>query len=565
MQNIPAIAEDVVEQFKAAKSNSRISEGNSGDMFAALFERHSELVDEELSLAPLSHTERMAEKAPASASASAAATREDEEDSTVLRPAHEAVEQEDRELPGRDRKMTEEEFDELKDDLKEYGLSDEEIKELENRVSGEKGMTWGEFVQTLAQKMADMRKVSLTDDQVRELDSFFSRFGFNKQESAKLINQLQNGETGKVMAAMQAKLDAMPQDQPLFLAKGEVEAFVASLNASKELAARMKELLGQQTLPKDIKEAFTALRKDMARADRKDMKLIRSVGRELAKAVDETTQGSSAARDLGEAVDLRPRTEGSEAKADAHRDFNQAADKREQQAPGMMARRSAEVDPNPAAGKQDSEADEQKQAWKEFFDRLRTDDTTKQSAQSRSRESLDQMLKGELAEARAQTDAKLQTREKITAPKLARQVESAFLKNLSNGTKQLNLQLTPENLGKLSIVLSVQNKEVNAVIRTENHEAAKLINDQLDSIRNTLESQGLKVDKLEVQAGLANNQDNSQWQGEMQHNLARERESLAFMRNHLRTMRGEQGDVAQDMQSIREQAIHAAHGLHVVA
>jgi len=146
-----------------------------------------------------------------------------------------------------------------------------------------------------------------------------------------------------------------------------------------------------------------------------------------------------------------------------------------------------------------------------------------------------------------------------------KQVETAMFRNLGNGTKQLTLQLTPENLGKLNIMLQVQGKEVNAVIRAENHDAAKLINENIDLIKNALENQGLKVEKLEVQTGLAGNQDSQDWFGQNQHNLARDREAMAAMRNHVKSMRNNGNDVAQDLQRSGEQAINADQGLHVIA
>ena len=75
----------------------------------------------------------------------------------------------------------------------------------------------------------------------------------------------------------------------------------------------------------------------------------------------------------------------------------------------------------------------------------------------------------------------------------------------------------------------------------------------------------LKVEKLEVQAGLTGNQDSPDWFGQNQHNMARDREAMAAMRNHMKTMRGKGDAVAQDMQSLREQAINADNGLHVIA
>ena len=147
-----------------------------------------------------------------------------------------------------------------------------------------------------------------------------------------------------------------------------------------------------------------------------------------------------------------------------------------------------------------------------------------------------------------------------------KQVDDAVLRTLNSGAKQLTLQLSPENLGKLSIVLQVSGKEVGATIRAESADAAKVIADNLDIIKSSLEAQGLKVEKLDVQTGLTGNQDYRDWYGENEHNLARDREAVIAMRNHMKQMREENGDIlGQDMQLVRDRAMLADNGLHLIA
>ena len=90
--------------------------------------------------------------------------------------------------------------------------------------------------------------------------------------------------------------------------------------------------------------------------------------------------------------------------------------------------------------------------------------------------------------------------------------------------------------------------------------------DNLHIIKNSLESQGLKVEKLEVQTGLTDNQNMNNWYGESEHNLSREREAMVAMRNHMRSMREQNGNgLARDMQSVGERAISSDQGLHLIA
>jgi flagellar hook-length control protein FliK len=85
--------------------------------------------------------------------------------------------------------------------------------------------------------------------------------------------------------------------------------------------------------------------------------------------------------------------------------------------------------------------------------------------------------------------------------------------------KQLTLNLSPDELGKLSITLTVKDKEVKAVIAADNADTAALLTEQAAKIKQTLEDQGFKVSKLEVQTGIARDNQNA-WQSPDQHNEA---------------------------------------------
>jgi len=118
-----------------------------------------------------------------------------------------------------------------------------------------------------------------------------------------------------------------------------------------------------------------------------------------------------------------------------------------------------------------------------------------------------------------------------------RQVENGLMQNLGQGVNRLTISLTPDELGTINVMLTVRDKDVQAVIKAETPEAAKIISEQLSRVREQLEEQGLKVSKLEVQTGLARQEDQAAWQGAGQHNEAqRQKEELSMMRTALRLM-----------------------------
>ena len=85
---------------------------------------------------------------------------------------------------------------------------------------------------------------------------------------------------------------------------------------------------------------------------------------------------------------------------------------------------------------------------------------------------------------------------------------------MGQGRQQLTLQLNPPELGSLTLNLKVFGKEVHAVLRAENQEARQIIAENLPLLRQSLEAQGLKVSRLDVQTQLQEqNQFTQLWQG----------------------------------------------------
>ncbi|WP_285906535.1 flagellar hook-length control protein FliK [Pseudodesulfovibrio pelocollis] len=615
MQNIPGIPlQDTTDRLKGQKF-SAFGRNDQQSMFAEVFAMHSASVENELSMAPVATREKMLDAAPVRQEeirtvASDPKNRSREAGKEAIRPAREARDanrDERAERDERDERMTREDLEKVRDDLKAYGLSDDEIKALEKKITSDEGMTWKEFVTALAEKMEMTRKAALGDEDKDALGSFFAKLGFSAEESATLVARLENGEQDKVMSELQSRLAELPKARQLLLTKEEVVAFSSAMGFSGEFTAKLKEMFGSTTTVKEMREAFTLIRQEMADMDAKDRSLVRAVGKVFAQAMGEQARESSAARNLEAAVDLKPRVAEDAPRAEARNqarsqvqpqvqaqpqpqvqaqvqeDFKEAVDTRRDNAGAEVARKSgqplpekygesttdngrreskseAKADAKPEA-RTESESDSNK-AWNNFFGRLRDDSGTAESRTQVRTETMEQALKTDAADTASRTQSRAW--EKVDAPKVMRQVENAVFRNLTNGTKQLTLQLTPENLGKLSIVLQVQGKEVNAVIRADNAEAARVINENIEVIRSALEGQGLKVEKLDVQAGLAGNQDNT-WAGNDQHNLAREREIMTAMRRHMRAMRGETGGEAAAGLSEPVHAPRTENGIHVIA
>jgi flagellar hook-length control protein FliK len=591
MQNIPGTAtetaSEAVQLVKLATSGKSKGANQSvladakddkSTLFAELFNEHTEMVEDELSMAPVTHKERMLDSAPG------IKEEEDEEKTSSVAgtkaPKVDPKAEEKAEEKDLESRMTSEDLDKVRDDLKEYGMSEEEIAAIEEQVDSEEGMTWGQFVSTVAKKIASARETEISDDQKASLAAFFGKLGFTEQESTKLIDQLKKGNFDKVMKQVEAKIEAMPEDRQTMFSKDEVEAFVSSMGLTKEFATQVQELLSNNTLPKDMKQAFTQIRQELAGLDKKDQKLVKAVGKAFASIMGDAHKATSAALQVDQAVDLKPRVAEDKADTNVREELAQAFQTRKDAQSDNTVRRQAQqsaVDkveikadttaPDQAADQDLDPEAEHDRKWNNFFDKVREDGTNvKDSSAKVKTETTASSTKTVLSQQASAGNATAKAWEKVSAPKVMKQVDQAVLKTLQNGAKQLTLQLTPENLGKLSIVLSVQGKEVSATIRAENSDAHKIISDHLHIIKQSLESQGLKVDKLDVQAGLADSQDFNNWFGESEHNLSREREAMIAMRNHMRSMRAQgAGGMARDVQSVGERVITSDQGLHLIA
>lgn len=88
---------------------------------------------------------------------------------------------------------------------------------------------------------------------------------------------------------------------------------------------------------------------------------------------------------------------------------------------------------------------------------------------------------------------------------------------LSQQGGSVTLRLQPAELGQVRIDVSIQNGVVRAEFQTQNESVRSLLQHQLGHLRHALESQGLVVDRLDVQA-----QPQSQDAGAERHGLAEE-------------------------------------------
>lgn len=454
--------------------------------------------------------------------------------------------------------VSREAFEELRPALTRFGLSDKEIEALSARAQAGQ-LTWGQLVHSLASHVSGAKKpVELSASQSLDLQSLFQKIGFAPDAAKNMVAEVAKGEGVKVLAQIQKKLSTMPEDQTLSLDSKEMSTLFKALRLPEGSANKLAQLLGPDTTVAGLKGALTLVGQELleqrAQGEAQDTELLRSLAQVMKKDVDKVRREAGlpttdkAAQQTGKDADQARLNV--EVKTPDRND-TKWFDKHEQQQQKRPAGEEA--------------------SWREFLARVKGEDgagQTRATAQT-ARESADTLFGKATAQASAQqakTESAQQAKpwEKVAAPRLLDQVQEALLKDLGQGRKQMTLELDPANLGRLQVMLQVKEKDVHAVLRADDPETAKMLTAQLDTIKKALEDQGLKVQTLEVQTGLASRQEQQLFSAD-QHNQAQERQDLTNLFTRLRMLRAEGDGLVQDMHNAGMQAILSSQGLHIIA
>ncbi len=493
-------------------------------------------------------------------------------------------------------KMSQEDFAQVRGKLEEAGVPKEKLDEMQKQVASPQGYTWGQFVQGLQETIREslMPKVELSSMDKANLSSLFGRLGFDAKQSSELAEGMANGQSAKVWKQVSAKLATMDPNSKVTIPTEEAQAFLKALRLPASVQDRLTTAFGQLA-GKEISSGVLgeALKGVKAEVDAQfgqigdALKQLREIvspviaqaqGRELtAKKAAESLAGSKSqaatlAKDPVQAVSTIMETSSAHKDQAVQTDLKAQADQKNQIGqPGAHA-----VDPNGKNTQRDHGAfqnsgkngqeqqSRQDKAWNEFFGKVRVEGDATPHTGVQTPNAAFATLGGKtvptLAAAQGEAAAARTQSQQVFS-----QVESGLLRNLGQGTKQMTLELTPDNLGKLNVVLTVNGKEVNALIKTDNPETSKLLGDSLAQLKDSLERQGLTVAKLEVQTGLA--QDSSlgqQWSGANQHNMAQERrDALERMRGT--SLLGGISGLAQDMQNTGAQVKNSQGGVDLIA
>lgn len=478
-------------------------------------------------------------------------------------------------------KVSREDWDKIKDELEEYGMDRKDINELEEKVLSENGLTYGQLVSELSAMMKGLKGIDLTPFQEQNLNSIFSKLGFTPDESKSMLASIRQGNLGDVVEKMQQKLAAMPDSQKIQFSEEETRTLSSLFKLSGEDGKKIAQLFNAQgTTAADLKKGFAVLKDILAKQqnaqDAKDLNLVRTVADSLRDVMQRATDQSPSNFRMASADvisdSMGAAKEVSESVKEAGQNGAQNGGQNTRDGKGQGFEGSQEK------GMSDSESKDNKHwlsqmltdskdvdSWTSFFGKL-TDESAA-GFEGRSNGGIFGGAMGTLQNAAksAQAGKANSMWENSARSSILDQVQEGAFKNLGQGRKQLTLQLNPHDLGTVNVMLQVKNKDVKAVLRAENPDTAKVLAEQLDVVKQALEEQGLKVEKLEVQTGIADRDTQGSWQNAEDHNQAQYQEMMSEMRRRWKVLRQEGTSLAQEMHSVQQTAAISGNGLYIVA
>ncbi|WP_421903065.1 flagellar hook-length control protein FliK [Maridesulfovibrio sp.] len=482
--------------------------------------------------------------------------------------------------------VSREDWNEIKEELEEYGLDKKDIADLEEKVMSENGITYGQLVSELSGMMKGMKGISLSPVQEQNLNSIFSQLGFTPDESKGLLASIRQGKLGNVVEKMQAKLASMSDSEKLQLSEDETKTLTDLFKLSGDAGKKVTQLLTTEgATVGDFKKGFSvlksALAQQQAEQDGKDLKLVKTVADSLHSAMEKASDQSPSAVRMASAEVISDSMGAAKEVSESVKQDGQNGENPAQK-DNNPSKNGADLKGDTNAGKQNagqaddknsnrhwleqllSDSDDQ-DSWNDFFGKLSDESLVKGEGTLTGNlfgngvGTLQNAVKSAQA---GKTDTMW---EKTARSNILEQIQEGVFKNLGQGRKQLTLQLNPHDLGTVNVMLQVKNKDVQATIRAENPDTAKVIAEQLEVVKQALEEQGLKVEKLEVQTGISDGQTDSSWKNAEDHNAAQYQEMMSEMRKRWQTLRQEGTSLAQEMQTVQQKAQISQSGLYIVA
>lgn len=431
--------------------------------------------------------------------------------------------------------------------LRKRNVGEENIAALELLMQKSQGLTIGSAFKAVAGGVGRVSE-ALEGDERDAFKMLLGKMGLSKDQTEKLLDMSDEGQKANLLRSLREAFANMDGD--VDATREEFASTLRALDLSDAAKAKIMRLFGDKQAASlsgaELQSLLAEAGKDIAKranADRHAAKHVRS-------AMEDALAAAKAEELSGPVDDVR-------------------GNRRSEQLKAMMddtlLGKSGAYDIKQDLGDRG-----------EAFARDRGDGrfwtaSARQAEKKTTSGAASKLLKnvGLSGEFGAVQDSAVQARNldisgKNAGQEIFAQVEQGILQSVRNGSQRLTLQLMPEELGKLNLVLTMRQGELKALITAENADSAALLSEQMAELKATLEEQGIKVAELEVQTELRDNRFAEQWNGQKEHNeMTDSRERDRQMRLvRLRREAPGQNDAGE---AERQANAIAAQGLHIVA
>jgi flagellar hook-length control protein FliK len=513
-------------------------------------------------------------------------------------------------------KMTQQDFAALQATLAQAGVPQDTITKLSNDIQSPQGLTWGQFMQNLQQTTLQqfLKPTDISDADKSNVSSLLSSLGFDPKQAGDLTTALANGKPARVFDLISSKLKGLDPSDTVTVTQDQVASLAKALklpdSATQSLLSQFGGQDSMELSSTGLSQMFTAAKSDLSQVLSQAGDAMKTIKELVDPAMDLASQRLSMTQQQAnsqvQSMQLKPssllqgpqdaatstnnagnKNQAGPAYDDHSTNKNQANTAHDDHStnddfPGFQKDGHQQTSQLPGKdgvldGKSTSQDNKSAtdRAWEELADKLQTQGESLLSSgtgQSNGQTTAGQTILGQttaqgLTQALSQAVTPEAQAAKTQATPFLDQVQAGILKNMGQGVSQLTLELTPESLGKLNVMLTVKGQDVQAVIKADSPEAEKALSDNLQQIKQSLEDQGLTVSKLEVRAGLQQDANlGQQWAGTDKHNQSQERrEALERMRTSSMLAGGDSVAMAQQMQSVGVEANISQTGLDIVA
>lgn len=471
----------------------------------------------------------------------------------------------------------------LRDALTEKGVSGDRLNRLNDLIESGRKIDPTDVLKALQGIELDDFDTSisfdLTDSEKLDFNSFLGKLGFTDSEIKGVLNDLQNGGDINAWNLIESKIASLPSDKVFDVSKEEISALSRAFRLSEGQRTQLEGIFTPSLSVNSsrLAEALSPINTEMALRNQSDILVhgtdvvketiveVLGLAKERKEIEDKSDNRQS---QLSQRMDTRiqdkvtsqgdtlpqaapnPTSDAKDTQATIAKD-TQAPIAKDTQA--TMHGDKASDNPDEHFSEKEANKDKAGQQSDDNRSRHTETGTSKSTTTTTTDGFISKVINADpslLNTTQSQPTEGSRSQTATFTSQVFHQVESGILKSLQDGVKQLTLQLTPDDLGTLTLIVSAREKEVSALIRADNPETARLIEEQLHKIRNALESQGLKIENLEVQSNVNDKEHSQEWQGANKHNFSQQELEYRERARLLHKLRQTDNPVAHDVQNI---------------